>query len=77
MPTHAAPAPLPKPDGNIKVAVERVIHDALRDQIQRIKDEHGIRVISLHVQWSELGPLVEKPCSSVRLLRVETMSGDR
>jgi len=76
MPTHAAPAPLLKPDGNIKVAVERVIHDALRDTIQQINDAYGIRLTGLRVEWFDLSS-VGRPEFSVALLHLETTSGSR
>ena len=62
-------------DGNIKIAVESVIHDGLRAAVQRICNEHGIRVTSLRVDW--LNQTFCEPQFSVVRIKVETESGDR
>jgi len=63
-------------DGNIKVGVESVIHDVLRDSIQKINDDYGIRVTGLRVEWLNLSS-VERADFSVKHLHLETTSGSR
>lgn len=36
---------------DISVVVERCVHDTLRDVVQRISDQHGIRVDAFTVRW--------------------------
>src|SRR3990172_8267177 len=38
-------------DARINVAIESAIHDALMDLIQRIADEHHIRVHHVYADW--------------------------
>lgn len=45
----------------IKVAVERAIHDALRESIQRIADQHGVVVDQVSVCWERRGTISEAP----------------
>jgi len=59
---------------NITVAVERVIHTALRDSIQRIYDLHGIRVSSLSVSWYDCST-IEKEAFDLKGIDVVTHSG--
>ena len=35
----------------LSVAVERAIHDALREAIQRISDQHHIQVTCVRIDW--------------------------
>ena len=57
----------------ISVAVERAIHDALRDLIQRIADQHGIRVTSLSAEWVDVCSTSEQKFL-IQTLRAETVS---
>lgn len=41
----------------MSVAVERAIHDVLRETVQRISDQHGIQVKYVHVDWLDLSGL--------------------
>lgn len=39
-------------NAEISVAVERVIHDVLREVVQNISDQHGVRVNDVSFDWS-------------------------
>ena len=57
----------------ITFAVERAIHDALRESIQRIADQHGIRVTSLSAEWVDVCSTSEQKFL-IQTLRAETVS---
>ncbi len=38
----------------ISVAVERAVHDGLRDFAERLWREHGIRIESAHFDWIDV-----------------------
>lgn len=58
----------------VKVAIERAIHDRLRDVIQAIADQHGIRVESVSVDWSTHRAFGEKPAHTVSTISAQTRS---
>ena len=58
----------------IKVAVERAIHDALRESIQRIADQHGIKVHDVNVVWYTSVPMAGKPSHFVTAISARTES---
>lgn len=60
----------------ITVALERAIHDALRESIQRIADQHGIRVTSLSAEWVDVSSVMDHKFL-LTSLRAETVSVDR
>lgn len=37
--------------GEVKVSVEKVIHDSLRNLIQGVFDEHGVMVKNVSISW--------------------------
>lgn len=53
-------------DTTIKVHVESIIHDTIRDALQRISDTTGIRVNNIHVRrWLDISTLASPqftPC---------------
>jgi len=59
---------------NITVALERAIHNALVDDIQRIYELHGIRVSSLSVHWLDCST-IEKESFRVSGTKVVSLSG--
>jgi hypothetical protein len=37
-----------------KVAIESVVHDAIRDMAQTISDKHGIRINAANITWMDV-----------------------
>ena len=60
----------------ITVSVERAFHDRLKDAIQEISKQHGIRVHDLRVDWLVTRPIGARPEFTVTGLTVTTESGD-
>jgi len=60
----------------LTVAVERAIHDGLKNSIQAIEKEHGIRVLDIRVDWVVAQMLGFRPQFSIGLIRATTESGD-
>jgi len=40
--------------GNIVVAIESAIHDALAEVVRRISAQHGIQVASARFEWADV-----------------------
>lgn len=58
------------------IAVERAIHDVLRDAVQRISDQHGIQVQDLRVDWLNISSM-DKTKFTVREIVATTSSTER
>lgn len=58
---------------SVSVAVERAIHDVLRDAVQRISDQHGIQVQDLRVDWLNISSM-DKTRFAVREITATTSS---
>lgn len=43
--------------GNITVAVERAMHDALRDLAQNLYDTHGVKLNSATISWNDISSI--------------------
>jgi len=63
-------------DGTITVAVEQAIHGALKESIQRIEREFGIRVLEISVDWRETTRIGEPQEFKINGIKVTTQSGD-
>jgi len=60
----------------MSAAVERAIHDGLKNAIQAIEKENGIRVLDIHVDWRGIRALGSPPQFYVNSIRATTESGD-
>ena len=57
-------------------AIERTIHDGIRELLQRIETAHGIRVNSVDVQWLDASSVAE-PRFLIADLTLSTTSAAR
>ena len=55
----------------MKVSVEKVIHDSIRETLQMLVDDHGIMVNNVYVGWLDLSQ-ADKPRHVVNRLTIET-----
>ena len=55
----------------MKVSVEKVIHDSIRETLQMLIDDHGIIVNTISVKWLDLSQ-VDKEKYSICGLEIET-----
>jgi hypothetical protein len=62
------------PNMEVKISVEKVIHDLLREAIQLIQDKHGIRVSQLNFDWQVSHTVGEEPQYEVAAVRALTLS---
>lgn len=58
----------------LSVAIERAIHDALRASIQRIADQHRIKIVDLQVKWSSSNEFGVQTSHRIEELEVHTVS---
>lgn len=56
---------------SVTVAIERAVHDGLRELIQALELAHGIRVNSVNVEWIDVSSLSE-PRFVVRDMAITT-----
>jgi hypothetical protein len=59
---------------NLTVAVERAIHDAITEMVQRISDQHGIQIRVFRADWDEVSNSGEATKFRVRAVSAETFS---
>ena len=55
----------------MKLSVEKVIHDSIRETLENLYDDYGIKVNSVNVTWLDLSQ-VDKTIYGFSKLTVET-----
>jgi hypothetical protein len=60
-------------DLEIKVAVEAMVHRAVRTVLQEVERDYGLRVNSIHVEWVDISNM-EKSSALISSLGMHTTS---
>ena len=60
-------------DGNLRVSIEQAVHGALREAVQNIMDEFGIRVDCASFTWIDASTPIARR-SIVEAVRLDTVT---
>jgi type II secretory pathway component PulM len=63
------------PNMEVKVSVEKVVHEHLREIVQVINNKYGLRISQLNFDWLERHQMGEPTTYEVSTVRALTISG--